>query len=90
MAAARIPDRRAAPRWQSSGRVVISFEDPVLVTVEAELVDFSSGGFRLAHECKNLSPGLEVRYKSDNASGRARVIWTQVLNGQRYSGFLLL
>jgi hypothetical protein len=40
--------------------------------------------------CKNLGPGVEVEYQRANVSGRARVIWTHILEGHSVSGFLIL
>jgi len=73
-----------------SGRVELRFDDPVPFAVSAQLIELSSTGFRAAHHCKNLDPGTEVRYQREGASGRARVIWTHVLEDHRVSGFLLL
>lgn len=84
------PDRRKEGRSQQSGPIQISFEDPVRVTVQAELLEGSGRGFRAAHNEKALAPGLEVDYTSASSSGRARVIWTHVLEGRCVSGFLLL
>jgi hypothetical protein len=83
-------DRRKEERSPQSGAIEISFEDPVPVTVRAELLEVSARGFRAAHNEKALAPGLEVDYKSASSSGRARVIWTHVLEGRCVSGFLLL
>jgi hypothetical protein len=83
-------ERRKEPRRPASGRVEILFEDPLPVSVEAELVDISPGGFRISHESNQIVPGLEVRVKRGGATRRARVVWTQVLEGQRLSGCMLL
>ena len=85
-----IGERRRAPRIAQSGRVVISFVNPVPTTINADLIERSSTGFRASHECKNLDPGMEVRYQREGFSGIARVMWTHVLQGQRVSGFLLI
>jgi hypothetical protein len=83
-------DRRREERLPQSGDVHISFEDPNPVTVRAELIEVSDRGFRAAHDSKLLAPGLEVHYARTGASGRARVIWTHVLDGRSVSGFLIL
>jgi hypothetical protein len=90
MDSTRNPDRRKEGRSPQSGAIEISFADPVPVTVQAELLEGSARGFRAAHNEKALAPGLEVDYKSAGSSGRARVIWTHVLEGRCVSGFLLL
>jgi len=85
------PERRRSPRSPETGSVEITFGDPVRVTIEAELVEVSSMGFRAAHDCKTLEPGLEVHYRRSGAlPARARVIWTHILGSRRVSGFLIL
>jgi len=90
MSALSFPERRRVPRASASGRVELWLDDPVPLTVNAELTELSVMGFRAAHQCTHLDPGIEVRYQREGASGRARVIWTHVLDGHRVSGFLLL
>jgi hypothetical protein len=83
-------ERRTEQRLPNPGPIEISFEDPTTVTVEADLVETSTQGFRAAHDSPALTPGLEVQFKRQEAQGRARVIWTHVLEGRRVSGFLLI
>ena len=90
MSAPYTPERRSAKRQARTGRVEISFQDPMPATVEAELIEVSKTGFRAAYASKGLAPGLEVEYRRDGRSGRARVIWTHILEGNRVSGFLIL
>jgi hypothetical protein len=86
----RNPERRLEQRRPQSGAIEILFADPALVTVRAELIEMSERGFRAAHHTKALAAGLEVDYRSSHASGRARVMWTHVLEGRCVSGFLTL
>jgi hypothetical protein len=83
-------DRRREERSPQAGAVELSFDDPNPITIEGELVEISERGFRLRHDSKELAPGLEVRYSRSDACGRARVIWTHVLEGRCVSGFLVL
>ena len=83
-------ERRIAPRVPCTGRLEIMYADPLPATVDAELIESSSTGFRASHACARLVPGLEVRIGRNGNSGRARVIWTHVLQQNRVSGFLLL
>jgi hypothetical protein len=83
-------DRRAAPRLPSRERVTFSFDDPSPTLIEAELIESSSSGFRAVHDSKALNPGIDVEYHRAGANGRARVMWTHVLNQRRVSGFLTL
>jgi len=86
----RNPDRRQEPRTPHSGAIEISFADPAPKSVTAELIELSARGFRAAHGAKGLAPGLEVYYTRAGSSGRARVIWTHVLEGKCVSGFLTI
>lgn len=83
-------DRRGAARAVESGRVKIWFENPARVDLEADWIEASATGFRLAHDSSALEPGLEITYQSRSSHGRARVIWTHVLEGRRVSGFVRL
>jgi hypothetical protein len=83
-------DRRGAARHPATGRIRLTFEDPLPVDVEAELVDTSIHGFRASHASKTIVPGLELKFEREDASGRARVIWTHVRAGTTVSGFLIL
>jgi len=83
-------DRRGAPRSVATGGVRVWFEDPARVTVDAEWIESSATGFRLAHDSAALEPGLEVNYEADGQRGRARVAWTHVCEGRRVSGFLIV
>jgi hypothetical protein len=84
------PERRQEERSPQSGAITIVFEDPSPITVLAELIEVSGRGFRAAHDAKALTTGLEVDYATSSSSGRARVMWTHVLEGRCVSGFLIL
>jgi hypothetical protein len=90
MASNHQTDRRKEERSLHSGAIEISFEDPNPVMVKADLIEISTRGFRAAHDATSLAPGLEVHYAGTSSSGRARVIWTHVLEGRCVSGFLIL
>ncbi len=90
MNVSQAPERRRAPRTPSSGSIQLSFADPAPVSVEAELIESSATGFRAAHEYTNLAPGIVVDFRRGSSAGRARVVWTHVLDGRRLSGFHLL
>jgi hypothetical protein len=83
-------DRRVAVRTPAHGAVELSFDFPAPTVIAAELIETSATGFRAAHDSKALEAGLEVSYQRPNATGRARVVWTHVLNGRRVSGFIVL
>ena len=86
----KLSERRQWPRTPASGTVEILFEDPMPVTVEAELLETSEQGFRIWHGSTELVPGLEVRLRRGGTVQRARVMWTHILDGRRESGCLIL
>jgi hypothetical protein len=86
----RESERRRDERTPHSGEVRISFDDPHPVTIQAELIEISDRGFRASHDSRALAPGLQVEYARCGSIGRARVIWTHVLDGRCVSGFLIL
>jgi len=88
--ATSISERRRAERLPAAGRVEISFEDPTLATVDAELLETSATGFRIAHDSKELISGLNVFLHREKVTRRARVVWTHLLNGRRVSGCVAL
>lgn len=81
-------DRRSAARAAESGRVKVWFENPARIEIEADWIETSATGFRLAHDSNALEPGLEISYESEGRRGRARVVWTHVFEGRRVSGFV--
>ena len=83
-------DRRIAERQPASGSVELIFENPTPMAVAAELVDTSATGFRALHACSALEVGVEVEYRRSGAAGRARVVWTQITQDRRISGFVKL
>jgi len=83
-------ERRRERRTRESGIVEIAISSPTPLTIQADLVETSASGFRASHGCQALEPGLAVGFTRNGLSGRARVMWTHVLNGRRTSGFLVL
>jgi hypothetical protein len=83
-------ERRKSTRSEAAGGVRVTVTDPVRIAVQAELIETSQLGFRIAHGSKDLVPGVVVEYSISRTSGQARVIWTHVLEGRHVSGFMIL
>lgn len=83
-------ERRREKRAPGSGIVEIAISNPGPLTIQAALVETSASGFRASHDCQALEPGLAVSFTREDLSGRARVMWTHILNVRRTSGFLVL
>jgi len=52
-------------------------------------VDVSDSGFRMAHQCAGLTAGQYVQFAHVEARGRARVVWTRIVNHAIESGFVV-
>lgn len=83
-------ERRREPRVRSTGVVTIRVEDESGPVFEAELVDMSPGGFRVAHHQPSLERGTDVSYRHDKAAGKARVMWNRLAGGRVETGFRIL
>jgi hypothetical protein len=83
-------ERRESPREERSGIVEITCAAPEPVAIQGVLVEASATGFRVSHNSTVLEPGLTVSFRREGARGRARVIWTHILDGRRVSGFQII
>jgi hypothetical protein len=83
-------ERRKEPRARVDGSVRFAFDDPFHQEIEGQLVDMSSGGFRVAHSYAGLRTGQQVSFRHEVASGRARVMWNRILEERVETGFLVL
>lgn len=86
----RTSDRRKEDRAPAKGIVTLILFDQGRKELGARLLDQSRGGFRASHKYPELSAGAEVDFSYEEASGRARVVWTRILGEQAESGFLIL
>ncbi len=78
--------REAAP---GSGNVLVRPEAPGSRDIQGKLVDVSDSGFRMAHQCAGLTAGQYVQFAHVEARGRARVVWTRIVNHAVESGFVV-
>ena len=83
-------DRRRETRFPSSGHAFLSVVDQPNWRIEGELLDTSSGGFRLLHTQGGLTTGTMVRFEFEDRSGTARVCWNRIDRGKVESGFYIL
>jgi len=82
-------ERRAQARRPAKGEIKLRPEG-LAGTITGRLIDVSSSGFRAHHGCRPLASGNLVEFEYGSAKGRARVIWTQILEDNVESGFLIL
>jgi len=89
-------EQRAEPRYSSQGEVLFSFGETEYTKgrskeIRGKLLDRSASGFRAEHDCPELTSGQVVRFRlTPSAKGRARVVWTRILEGRVETGFLVL
>jgi hypothetical protein len=83
-------EKRRESRRRADGVVRIEFSNPRPVTIQGRLVDVSSSGFRMTHECTSLAAGQVVEFSHSETSGRARVMWNRIQDSRVETGFLLI
>jgi hypothetical protein len=84
-----VAEQRRETRRQGQGSVLVRPESPGLRDIQGRLVDVSASGFRMAHDCSALTAGQYVGFAHVEAKGRARVVWTRILDDTVESGFLV-
>jgi hypothetical protein len=82
-------EKRQEARRAASGAVRVTFTDPEPFAIDGRLMDISTSGFRMAHECVSLRSGQVVEFSHVEASGRARVMWNRIQAGGVETGFLV-
>lgn len=83
-------DRRREPRFPAGGSVKLIVSEPTPHTFTASLVDRSQHGFRVTHDYTGLPSGQEVQFEHSSGDGRAKVMWTRIVEERVESGFLVL
>ena len=84
-----IAEQRREKRHPGSGNVLVRPEAPGSRDIQGKLVDVSDSGFRMAHQCAGLTAGQYVEFAHVEARGRARVVWTRIVNHAIESGFVV-
>ncbi|MEO8051310.1 MAG: hypothetical protein ABI833_12915 [Acidobacteriota bacterium] len=84
-----VAEQRRETRRSGHGNVLVRSESPGSRDVQGRLVDVSASGFRMAHDCAALTAGQFVAFAHVEAKGRARVVWTRILDHSVESGFVL-
>jgi hypothetical protein len=82
-------DKRRETRRAASGNVRVKFTDPEPLEIDGKLMDVSTSGFRMSHDCASLHSGQVVEFAHVEASGQARVMWNRILAGGVETGFLV-
>lgn len=84
-----VAEKRREARHPGSGNVLVRPEAPGSRDIQGKLVDVSVRGFRMAHQCAALTAGQYVEFAHVEARGRARVVWTRILEQAVESGFVV-
>lgn len=82
-------EKRREARRAATGSVRVKFTDPEPLEIDGKLMDISTSGFRMAHDCASLHSGQVVEFAHIEASGRAKVMWNRILAGGVETGFLV-
>ncbi len=85
-----VAEQRREIRRRGHGNVLVRPESAGLRDIQGRLVDVSASGFRMAHDCSGLTAGQYVTFAHVEARGRARVVWTRILDNSVESGFLVV
>jgi hypothetical protein len=84
-----VAEQRRETRRRGIGEVLVRSESPGSRDILGRLVDVSDSGFRMAHDCAALTAGQYVAFSHVEAKGRARVVWTRIVDEAVESGFVL-
>src|SRR5262249_34587715 len=83
-------EQRKEVRRAAQGSVMVRFDNPQPFTIHGRLVDISSSGFRMAHECRTLEAGQIVEFSHGEGAGQAKVVWNRITAHRVETGFLLV
>ena len=82
-------EKRRETRRAITGNVRVKFTNPEPLEIAGKLMDVSTSGFRMAHDCASLHSGQVVEFAHIEATGRARVMWNRIMGGGVETGFLV-
>ena len=85
----RAADRRQDKRSICQGGVRLTIDGEGIV-IDGELLDVSAQGFRAFYGSEPLQQDTIVRFEHTFFRGRARVVWSSMVNGRVQSGFHIL
>ena len=86
-----LSDKRREPRLKAEGVAnVRPKDDQHSPWLQVQLVDFSDGGFRLAHIDTTFVAGQVLDFAHPHAAGTARVVWNRILDGRVETGCMIL
>jgi hypothetical protein len=83
-------EKRSEARRLATGEVRVKFVDPEPLEIDGKLMDVSSSGFRMSHDCTALRSGQLVDFAHVEARGRAKAMWTRILAEGVETGFLVV
>jgi hypothetical protein len=81
------PNRRREVRQDTTGTVEFDVIDEISGSFQGELIETSSHGMRMVHNCPRLERDMRIRFTHPYASGIARVVWNRRTGTSVESGF---
>jgi len=83
-------ERRAEPRHTAAGQVRLRQSSPLAEPFTGQLMDVARTGFRAHHDRLSLGSGQLVEFQMARRHGRARAVWTRILDGKAETGFRIV
>ena len=83
----QVVNRRIELREPVSGQVILVVDAPLAREISGTLVDRSPRGFCASYESTDLQRGDRVRFRHQDASGVAVVVWTRIAGRSVRAGF---
>ena len=81
------PNRRREVRQEATGTVKFDVINEIPGSFEGELIETSTHGMRMVHNCPRLERDMLIRFTHPYASGIARVVWNRRTGTSVESGF---
>lgn len=82
-------ERRREPRQPASGDVILYIDQPVMLEINAQLLDISSSGFRAQHMYSALQTGMLIHVRIQDVESAALVAWNRIMDERVETGFIL-
>lgn len=83
-----VQERRTEPRHDAQGQVMVT-DEATGVCMIGELIDTSDSGFRASFNLPAPTSGTTYRFEHPFASGKARVVWSRIIEGAAEAGFFI-
>ena len=73
----------------ASGEVTLYLDQPVVLQINAQLLDISASGFRAKHMYPALQNGMIIHVRIEEVESSAIVVWNRIMDDCVETGFIL-